>query len=160
MDEEIDNIATEAKPEVINASCRGPVLFLFASSAVWLVQAALAGVLGSFKVHVPGFLADCSFLTYGHLQANAWVAFLFGFAGNAGLGLTLWMHRNTPGPVDAIGGAVDKIILFSEFLQGEKSQLASGTRPVTVKAEDKGVLLFWVVIFRNLNFVVPFFFSR
>ena len=94
MDEQTDSSATiapEAKAEAINASCRGPVLFLFFSASVWLMQAALAGALGSFKVHVPGFLADCPMLTYGHLQANAWAAFLFGFAGNAGLGLTLWM---------------------------------------------------------------------
>ena len=50
MDEEIDNSATiapEAKPEAINASCRRPVLFLFFSAALWLVDAALVGVLGS-----------------------------------------------------------------------------------------------------------------
>ena len=55
MDEEFDNsesIAAEAKPEAINASCRGPVLFLFASAAVWLVQAALAEdrALTAFKL--------------------------------------------------------------------------------------------------------------
>ena len=84
-------IAPEAQPEEINASCRGPVLFLFFSAALWAVQATGVGLLGSLKMHVPGFLADCPFLTYGRLQANAWVAFLYGFAGNAGLGLTLWM---------------------------------------------------------------------
>jgi len=94
MSENTDNNATpapEAKPAAINASCRLPVLFLFFSAAVWVVQASAAGVLGSLKMHVPGFLADCPYLTYGRMQANAWVAFLFGFGGNAGLGLTLWM---------------------------------------------------------------------
>ena len=90
-------LAPEAAPRDINASCRGPVLFLFASAAVWLVQAAAAGVFGAFKVHMPGFLAGDStallnsYFTYGHLQACATTAFLFGFGGNAGLGLTLWM---------------------------------------------------------------------
>ena len=32
-------IAPEARPEEINASCRGPVLFLFFSAALWAVQA-------------------------------------------------------------------------------------------------------------------------
>ena len=91
MSELTDNIAPEAAPEEINASCRWPVMFLFFSAALWLVKAAVIGVMGSFKLHMPEFLSDISFLTYGHLQANAWVAFLFGFAGNAGLGLTLWM---------------------------------------------------------------------
>ena len=83
--------APEASPEKINASCRGPVLFLFFSAALWAVQATGVGLLGSLKMHVPWFLADFSHLTYGRLQANSWVAFLYGFAGNAGLGLTLWM---------------------------------------------------------------------
>ena len=117
MDEEIDNsesIAAEAKPEAINASCRGPVLFLFASAALWLVDAALAGVLGSFKVHVPGFLADYSFLTYGRLQANAWVAFLFGFGGNAGLGLTLWMLSRLRGmPLARPGFVIAGTVLWN-----------------------------------------------
>jgi cytochrome c oxidase cbb3-type subunit 1 len=117
MDEEFDNsesIATEAKPEAINASCRGPVLFLFASAALWLVDAALAGVLGSFKVHVPGFLADYSFLTYGRLQANAWVAFLFGFGGNAGLGLTLWMLSRLRGmPLARPGFVIAGTVLWN-----------------------------------------------
>ena len=117
MDEETDNSATiapEAKPEAINASCRWPVLFLFFSAALWLVDAALAGVLGSLKVHVPGFLADCPFLTYGHLQANAWVAFLFGFAGNAGLGLTLWMLSRLRGmPLARPGFVIAGTILWN-----------------------------------------------
>ncbi len=107
-------IAFEAQPEVINASCRGPVLFLFFSAALWLVDAAGIGVLGSFKVHMPGFLADCPLFTYGRLQANAWVAFLFGFAGNAGLGITLWMLSRLRGmPLARPGFVVAGTILWN-----------------------------------------------
>ena len=98
--------APEAKPEAINASCRLPVLFLFFSAAIWAVQASAAGVLGSLKLHVPGFLADCPYLTYGRMQAGVWVAFLFGFAGNAGLGLTLWMLSRLRGMELARPGVV------------------------------------------------------
>jgi len=116
MATETDNAqpAPEATPEEINASCRGPVLFLFASAAVWLVQAALAGVLGSFKIHVPDFLANCPIFTYGHLQANAWAAFLFGFGGNAGLGLTLWMLSRLRGmPLARPGFVVAGTVLWN-----------------------------------------------
>ncbi len=111
MSELTDNIAPESAPEEINASCRLPVLFLFASAALWLAKAAFIGVMGSFKLHMPEFLADCPFLTYGHFQANAWVAFLFGFGGNAGLGLTLWMLSRLRGaplarPGFVVAGAV------------------------------------------------------
>lgn len=105
------NPAPEAKPEVINASCRLPVLFLFFSAAIWVVQASAVGVLGSLSMHMPGFLPDLPYLTYGRLQANAWVAFLFGFGGNAGLGLTLWMLSRLRGmklarPGFVVAGAV------------------------------------------------------
>ena len=40
MSELTDNIAPEAAPEEINASCRWPVMFLFFSAALWLVKAA------------------------------------------------------------------------------------------------------------------------
>ena len=116
METESDNALPELEvaPEAVNASCRGPVLFLFASAAVWLVQAALAGVVGSFKVHVPGFLADFPMFTYGHLQANAWVAFLFGFGGNAGLGLTLWMLSRLRGmPLARPGLVVAGTVLWN-----------------------------------------------
>jgi cytochrome c oxidase cbb3-type subunit 1 len=114
MSELIDNIAPETAPEEINASCRWPVMFLFISAALWLVNAAIIGVMGSFKLHMPEFLADISFLTYGHLQANAWVAFLFGFGGNAGLGLTLWMLSRLRGaPLARPGFVIAGTVLWN-----------------------------------------------
>ena len=105
------DLVPENKPEAINASCRLPVLFLFFSAAIWVVQASAVGVLGSLSMQIPGFLPDLSYLTYGRLQANAWVAFLFGFGGNAGLGLTLWMLSRLRGmelarPGFVVAGAV------------------------------------------------------
>ena len=114
MSESIDNIAPEATPEEINASCRWPVMFLFFSAALWLVKAAIIGVIGSVKLHMPEFLSDISFLTYGHLQANAWVAFLFGFGGNAGLGLTLWMLSRLRGaPLARPGFVIAGTVLWN-----------------------------------------------
>ena len=47
---------------LIDASTRLPVLVFYASAIAWLLVATLFGVLTSFKMHVPGFLGDVSFL--------------------------------------------------------------------------------------------------
>ena len=46
-------IAPEAQPEEINASCRGPVLFLFFSAAVWAVQATGVGPVSYTHLTLP-----------------------------------------------------------------------------------------------------------
>ena len=123
-------IAPEAQPEEINASCRGPVLFLFFSAAVWAVQATGVGLLGSLKMHVPGFLADCPFLTYGRLQANAWLAFLYGFAGNAGLGLTLWMLSRLRGmPLAKPGFVLAGAFLWNSGVTAAMVGITMGDQP-------------------------------
>jgi len=78
-------------PAVIDAACRVPVLLLFGSALLWLMTASALGVLASFNFHVPSFLADFPLFTYGHRASAAWTAMLFGFGGNAALGITLWM---------------------------------------------------------------------
>tara|TARA_A100001037_G_C15138275_1_gene632269 strand:+ start:382 stop:1812 length:1431 start_codon:yes stop_codon:yes gene_type:complete len=78
-------------PAAIDASCRLPVLLLLASATAWLVTALGFGLFASLNFHAPGLLADCPNLTYGHRASVAWTAMLFGFGGNAALGITLWM---------------------------------------------------------------------
>lgn len=132
MSEHADNVALApaAKPEEINASCRLPVLFLFFSAAVWAVQATGVGLLASLKMHVPGFLADCPFLTFGRLQANAWVAFLYGFAGNAGLGLTLWMLSRLRGmPLARPGFVIAGAVLWNTGVTAAMVGITMGDQP-------------------------------
>ena len=78
-------------PAEIDASCRGPVLFLFAKAAGWLVLASVFAFLGSLKFHAPYLLADSAWLTYGRIQPVALNALIYGFAAQAGLGVALWL---------------------------------------------------------------------
>src|SRR2546425_13204806 len=78
-------------PAEIDASCRVPVLVLFACAAVWLVTASVFALITSLKFHVPQFLADCPWFTYGRLQAMQMNALIYGFAAQAALGTSLWM---------------------------------------------------------------------
>jgi len=80
-----------AEPVAIDASCQRPVLFLLLSALLWLALAAALNLLAAAKVHAPALLADCPILTYGHVRPAAAAAFLYGFAGNAVLGVTLWI---------------------------------------------------------------------
>ncbi len=95
----------------IDASCRLPVLFLFTSAALWLVAAAVLGLIASLKMHQPLLLEGSAELTYGRILAASSNAFLFGFAAQAILGVTLWMLARLGGtplvqPRVALLGAV------------------------------------------------------
>ena len=58
----------------IDASCRGPVLYLATSGVVWLLTGTALAILASTKLHSPYVLTDTPWLTFGrvrmaHLQA-------------------------------------------------------------------------------------------
>ncbi|MDB6024845.1 MAG: Cytochrome c oxidase subunit [Verrucomicrobiales bacterium] len=75
----------------IDASCRGPVLFLFFSATLWLILGSLVALVASIKLHAPAMLAECPLLTYGRLQAAQTDIFLYGFASEVAIGLVLWL---------------------------------------------------------------------
>ncbi len=75
----------------IDASCRVPLLALFGGAALWLIVGLVLALIASIKFHKPEFLADCSLLTYGHVQAAANDLILYGFAIPAALGVILWI---------------------------------------------------------------------
>ena len=75
----------------IDASCRVPVLLLFLCAAVWLLIGSALGMIATLKFHMPGFLADCAWFTYGRVHPAHLNALLYGFAMQAGLGAILWI---------------------------------------------------------------------
>src|SRR5580704_7121290 len=75
----------------IDASCRLPVLSLFLHAAFWLLVSSLLGLIATLKFHAPNFLADCAWFTYGRVHPAHLNALIYGFAAQAGLGVTLWM---------------------------------------------------------------------
>lgn len=78
-------------PMEIDRSCRWPLLLLFASSVIWLLLGLTLAVISSIKMHAPGFLGDCPFLTLGRVRPAAMNALLYGFASQAGIGVMLWL---------------------------------------------------------------------
>jgi cytochrome c oxidase cbb3-type subunit 1 len=95
-----------AQPEVsdIDTSARCPLLILIGSAIVWLVVGGVLALIASIQLHTPGFLARCPFMTYGRMQAAQEAAFLYGWAINAGLAVSLWLLARLGGsPLRAAG---------------------------------------------------------
>jgi cytochrome c oxidase cbb3-type subunit 1 len=65
-------------------------MLLFCFGGLWLLGSGVLGLVAAIKLHAPGFLAKCAFLTYGRVQPAAWHALVYGFAAQAGLGAGLW----------------------------------------------------------------------
>jgi len=75
----------------IDASCRGPLLFLFTCGIAWLVIGLVLALISSIKLHAPGLLANCACLTLGRVRPAGMNAILYGFASQTGIGVLLWM---------------------------------------------------------------------
>ena len=84
-------VASDSLLREIDASARPPLFILFFSGAIWLVISSILGLIASIKFHLPDFLANCAWLTYGRVYPAATNALLYGFAIPAGLGVGLWI---------------------------------------------------------------------
>jgi cytochrome c oxidase cbb3-type subunit I len=75
----------------IDASCRGPLLLLFVSGAIWLLISSVLGLIAAIKFHGPGFLAGVEWLTLGRVRPAATSALVYGFAIQVFLGILTWI---------------------------------------------------------------------
>ena len=83
-------VSREGLVAQIDASCR-VLLLPILSSLVWLLISSLFALITSVKLHSPGILANCAWLSYGHTRPVANDAFVYGFASQAGLAVALWL---------------------------------------------------------------------
>lgn len=63
----------------------------FSKAALWLLVGSFLLLLASVKLHGPGMLAKYEWLTYGRIQPAGWTALVYGFAGQAGAVIGLWL---------------------------------------------------------------------
>ncbi len=75
----------------IDRSLRHPVMFFLTSAAAWLAVSLILGIISSAKVHSPGFMDGCSWLTYGRTQAAHVNALVYGWGFQAAFGVIVWM---------------------------------------------------------------------
>ena len=118
--------AADASP--FDGGARWPLTLLAGSALVWLVVGSLLALLTGIQLHTPSFLADCSAFTHGRAQALRETAFLYGWAGNAGVGLGLWILGRLGGhPLRALNWAVVGTVFWNLALLGGMVGIATGS---------------------------------
>lgn len=106
--------AASAEVTVVDTHARGPLLLLIGSSLVWLVLSGVFALIASIQLHAPAFLADCAWFTHGRVQALRESAFVYGWAGNAGLAISLWVLGRLGGsPLRALNWVVVGTIFWN-----------------------------------------------
>jgi len=75
----------------IDASCRLPLLQLFAGAALWLLLGAIAALVASMSFHKPEMFADNMWLSYGRILPAAKTWLVYGFGLPAAYGIALWL---------------------------------------------------------------------
>lgn len=75
----------------VDRSARCALSFVVASALGWLALSGLLAVLNFVQLISPEFMAECPFLTFGHLQAMQETVLIYGWAANAGLAVILWL---------------------------------------------------------------------
>ena len=75
----------------IDRSLRHPVMFFMTSGAAWLAVSIVLAIISSAKVHSPGFLDGCSFLTYGRVFPAHMNALIYGWGFQAAFAAIIWL---------------------------------------------------------------------
>lgn len=74
-----------------DASSRGPVLLAFGSAITWLLIGSVFGDVTSIKMHLPDWLNQSGWLTFGRLRPSHLNTMVYGWASMAMIGVSLWM---------------------------------------------------------------------
>lgn len=76
----------------IDQSVRYPVLFFYASAVFWLLAGSILAIVASVKLHTPGFLDQCAWLTFGRVRPAHLNTVIYGWASMASIGTLWWMQ--------------------------------------------------------------------
>ncbi|WP_017429435.1 cbb3-type cytochrome c oxidase subunit I [Vreelandella jeotgali] len=85
-----DSEAVKARQRA-DFSSRGPVMAWLCSAVFWLVLGSFYGLLSSTKMHMPEFLADTQWLTFGRVRPMHLNAVAYGWSSMAGIGVALFL---------------------------------------------------------------------
>jgi len=74
-----------------DASGKWPVLLCIGFAVAWLVLASVFGLVSSIKLHVPDWLSDQAWLTFGRIRPAHLNAVAYGWCSLAAFGVALWL---------------------------------------------------------------------
>lgn len=80
-----------AERSKIDASARGPVMFFLFSGLLWLLVATVLQLVSTIQIGSPEFLANCPWCTFGRVTPAFLIAFKYGWASMAGMGIAVWL---------------------------------------------------------------------
>jgi cytochrome c oxidase cbb3-type subunit 1 len=86
-----DRAASARERRLIDASCRGPVLYFAASSVAWLLVGTVLALLASVKLHSPYFLTGSAELTFGRARMAHLQAVALGWSSMAVMAAVVWL---------------------------------------------------------------------
>ena len=66
-------------------------MFFLTSGAAWLAVSILLGIIASAKVHAPGLLSSCAWLTYGRVFPAHLNALVYGWGMQAAFAVIIWL---------------------------------------------------------------------
>jgi cytochrome c oxidase cbb3-type subunit I len=73
-------------------SCRQTVAIYFASAVFWLLLGSVLALVASLKMHIPGFLSNWEWLTFGRVRPAHLNTMIYGWASMGGVGVLLWLQ--------------------------------------------------------------------
>jgi len=94
-----------------DATTRRPVLFVFTLSIFWLLVGSFFGMLASLKMHLPDWLVQQGWLTFGRVRTAHLDVMAYGWSSLAMIGVALWifprlLHVELKWPRVATVGAI------------------------------------------------------
>ncbi|ACB77202.1 cbb3-type cytochrome c oxidase subunit I [Opitutus terrae] len=84
---------TSAQTEIseVDSTARFPLSLLLAFAVLWALAGGALALLNYAQTLDPALLADCALLTYGRVRGMQETALVYGWAGNAGFAVALWL---------------------------------------------------------------------
>ena len=74
-----------------DSSTAFPVFMFVAFACFWLILASAAGLTASLKLHMPDWLVNDAWLTFGRIRTVHLTAVAYGWITNASLGVIIWV---------------------------------------------------------------------
>ncbi len=72
-------------------SSAGPALLCIGSAVFWLIAGSMAGLISSIKMHLPDWLVESAWLTFGRIRPAHLNMVIYGWSSFAGVGIALWL---------------------------------------------------------------------
>lgn len=119
--------AAPAEVTVIDTHARTPLIVLLGAAVLWLVASGVLALIAAIQLHSPAFFSDSALFTHGRTQAMRETAFVYGWAGNAGVAIGLWILGRLGGsPLRGLNWVVIGCVFWNLAIVAGLAGIATG----------------------------------